>query len=192
MFLAKEQRWQRHVVIAWSLFAGLAMLWDFSWSFVFRQLIAAGQARDWRIVWATYGKVDNRYLEGDHYLVVIECLTGVSSLLCFYVVYQLQRGTRERALVALFATSIIEMYGAIVYFGSEALNHWANVDTASFVNTWLLFVGLNSLWLIFPGWCIAMVAITLVQPADRQRPGMATDAADRALPPLPRPCVPEA
>jgi EXPERA (EXPanded EBP superfamily) len=169
MFLTKNQRWQRRIVIAWSLFAGLAVLWDFSWSFVFRHLEWAGSTHDWRIIWAVYGKVDNRYLRGDHYLVVIEFLTGVSSMLCFYVVYQLRRGTRERALVALFATSIIEMYGAVVYFGSEALNHWSNVDTSSLVNTWVLFVGLNSLWLIFPGWCVYEIAVDASRAAGREQ-----------------------
>ena len=169
MFLTKDQRWQRRVVIAWSLFAGLAVLWDFSWSFVFRRLESPGSTHDWRIIWAVYGKVDNRFLEGDHYLVMIEFLTGLSSLLCFYVVYQLRRGTRERALVALFATSIIEMYGAVVYFGSEALNHWSNVDTSSFVNTWVLFVGLNSLWLIFPGWCVCEIAVDVSRLGRREQ-----------------------
>ncbi|HEX4406405.1 MAG TPA: emopamil-binding family protein [Polyangia bacterium] len=172
MFLTKDHLWQRRIVIGWSLFAGLAVLWDFSWSFVFRQLTNVGNAHDWRIVWVVYGKVDNRFLQGDHYLVVIECLTGVASVLCFYVVYQLCYGRRERALVALFATSLIEMYGTVMYFGSEALNHWSNIDTSSFVDTWLLFAGLNSLWLLFPGWCVYEVAVDLSGPRPREEPAL--------------------
>jgi hypothetical protein len=72
----------------------------------------------------------------------------------FYVVYQLVRGTSDRARLALFAVSIMEVYGALIYFGAEALGGFADLDTTSFARTWVLFVGLNSLWLIFPGWCI--------------------------------------
>ncbi|HEX3855567.1 MAG TPA: emopamil-binding family protein [Polyangiaceae bacterium] len=153
VFLSAGHIWQRRIVIAWSLFAGLAVLWDFSWCFVFRDLNHAS-THDWRLFWAVYGKADERYLRGDRYLVILEFLTGLGSLLNFYVVYELLRGTRERACVALFAVSIMEIYGALIYFGSEALNHFANVDTASFVHTWVMFVGLNSLWLILPSWCI--------------------------------------
>jgi cholestenol delta-isomerase len=167
MFLAKSQVWQRRTVIAWSIFAGLAVLWDFSWCFVFRRMQSAGIDHDWRIVWAVYGKADDRYLHGDRYLLTLEFITGLCSLLNFYVVHQLRRGTRERALVALFAVSIMEIYGALIYFGSEALNHFANVDTASFVHTWLMFVGMNALWLIFPGWCIYEVVAELARGASR-------------------------
>jgi hypothetical protein len=153
-FLSKEQTWQRRIVIAWSLFAGVAVLWDFSWCFVFTQLQASGAGHDWRVIWTTYGDVDDRFLRGDRYLLVIELVTGFGSLLNFYVAHQLLRGTVERARVALFAVSIMELYGVLIYFGSEALNHFADIDTASFVRTWILFVGLNSLWVIFPAWCL--------------------------------------
>jgi cholestenol Delta-isomerase len=165
MFLSDGKVWQRRIVICWSLFAGVAVLWDFSWCFVFRSLQTAGVDHDWRIVWAAYGKVDDRYLQGDRYLIVLEFVTGLGAFLNFDVVYQLRRGTRARALVALFAVSIMEIYGAVIYFGSEWLNHFANVDTASFVHTWLLFAGLNSLWLLFPGWCLYHIIAGYTLPA---------------------------
>jgi thiosulfate reductase cytochrome b subunit len=49
---------------------------------------------------------------------------------------------------------VMEVDGTLLYFGSEMLNGWRNVDTTSFVHTWLMFFGLNALWLLFPGWCI--------------------------------------
>ena len=180
MFLAKGQVWQRRVVIAWSLFAGLAVLWDFSWCFVFRRMQAAGSDQDWRIVWAVYGKADDRYLHGDRYLLTLEFITGLCSLLNFYVVYQLRRGKRTRALVALFAVSIMEIYGAAIYFGSEALNHFANVDTSSFVHTWIMFAGMNSLWVFFPGWCIYQVAVEFA--GARSSTLAAAEPADAASP----------
>jgi hypothetical protein len=38
-----------------------------------------------------------------------------------------------------------------MYLGSELFTGFANVNTASFVDTWLKFFGLNMLWVIFPG-----------------------------------------
>jgi hypothetical protein len=149
-----QPSWQRRLVLAWSLFAGIAVLWDLSWCFVFRQLQSPAAAHDWRIIWTTYGLVDHRFLRGDGYLLIIEILTGFGSLLHFYVAYQLLRGSAERARVPLLVVSIMDMYGALIYFGAEALVHFADIDTTSVVRTWVLFVGLNSLWLIFPGWCL--------------------------------------
>ncbi|MDB4968644.1 MAG: hypothetical protein JWN44_4333 [Myxococcales bacterium] len=153
-FLSADQVWRRRVVIAWSLFAGIAVMWDFSWCFVFNRMQTGGSDGDWRIVWELYGRIDRRFLEGDRYLLVVEIITGLGSLLNFYVVHQLRRGSRVRALIALFSVSIMDVYGTLIYFGSEALNGFQNVDTASFVHTWIVFAGLNSLWLVFPGWCI--------------------------------------
>jgi len=149
-----QLRRQRHIILAWSLFAGIAVLWDLSWCFVFRLLQSPAAAHDWRIIWTTYGLIDHRFLRGDGYLVVIEILTGFGSLLHFYVAYQLLRGRAERARAPLLIVSVMDIYGALIYFGAEALAHFADIDTTSVARTWLLFVGLNSLWLIFPGWCI--------------------------------------
>jgi hypothetical protein len=169
MFLSDDHKWQRRIVIAWSLFAGIAVLWDFSWCFVFRRIQAAGSAHDWRVIWSLYGRVDDRYLKSDRYLVVLEFVTGLCSLLNFYVVYQLSRAGRRRAIVALFAVSIMEAYGATIYFGSEALNRFADVDTSSFVRTWVVFVGVNSLWLLFPGWCLYHIIVDLTGTASFAR-----------------------
>lgn len=162
MFLSRRNVIQRRIVIGWSLFAGLAVLWDLSWCFVFRHLQSPGVDHDWRIVWAAYGRADHRFLSRDPYLVVIELVTGLCSFLNFYVAYQLLRGKRTRAVVALFALSIMELYGTVIYFGSELLNGFADIDTASFVHTWIMFGALNSLWLVFPGWCV--YALAFAQP----------------------------
>jgi hypothetical protein len=154
MFLMPTQVAQRRAVVVWSLFAGLAVLWDLSWCFGVRLLQTPGFEDDWRIVWAAYGSVDSRFLHPDSYLHMSEIVTGLCSILNFYVVHQLLWGKRERALVALFAVSTMELYGTVIYFGSAALDHFASIDTTSFVHAWLMFVGLNALWIVFPGWCI--------------------------------------
>ncbi|MGZ3426008.1 MAG: EXPERA domain-containing protein [Polyangia bacterium] len=137
------------------MFAGLAVLWDFSWCFVFRALQAADVDHGWRRIWALYGRVDSRYLQGDPWLVILEIMTGlIGTTLSFYVVHQLRRGSERRARVALFIVSVTQIYGAVMYWGSELFSHFAHVDPTHPLRTSLLFVGLNSLWVIFPGWCL--------------------------------------
>ena len=154
MFLDDNDHLHRRIVLAWSLFAGIAVMWDLSWCFVFRQLQSPAAEHDWRIVWTTYGHVDHRFLRGDGYLVVIEVLTGFGSLLHFYVVHELLRGSAARARLALLVVSVMDIYGALVYFGSEALVGFADIDMTHAARFWLLFVALNSLWLVFPGFCL--------------------------------------
>ncbi|MCA1663512.1 MAG: emopamil-binding family protein [Myxococcales bacterium] len=167
-----QPSWQRRVVLAWSLFAGIAVMWDLSWCFMFRHLQSPAAAHDWRIIWTTYGLVDHRFLRGDGYLLIVEMLTGFGSLLHFYVAHELLRGSAERARVALVVVSIMDLYGALIYFGAEALVHFVDIDTTSVVRTWVLFVGLNSLWLIFPSWCIYLGARVRGKkaPHDRREP----------------------
>jgi hypothetical protein len=38
-----------------------------------------------------------------------------------------------------------------MYLGSELFTNFANVNTASFVDTWVKFFATNLLWVIFPG-----------------------------------------
>lgn len=169
MFLDDNQRGQRRIVLAWSLFAAIAVMWDLSWCFVFRQLRSPAAAHDWRIIWTTYGNVDHRFVRGDGYLVVIEILTGFGSLLHFYVVHELVRGSAARARLALLVVSIMDVYGALIYFGSEALAGFADIDTRHVVRTALLFFALNSLWLVFPGWCIYSIARVRAKKAPHRR-----------------------
>ena len=183
MFLADDQVRQRRLVLAWSLFAGIAVMWDLSWCFVYRELQSPAAAHDWRIIWTTYGQADRRFLRGDGYLLIVEMLTGFGALLHFYVVHELLRGSAERARLALLVVSVMDAYGALIYFGAEGLAQFADIDTTSFVRTWVLFVGLNSLWLIFPGWCIYLATRVRREKAphrgrERRRQPWAMDPAD--------------
>ncbi|HEX6838798.1 MAG TPA: emopamil-binding family protein [Polyangia bacterium] len=103
-----------------------------------------------------YGSADFRYVHADPFVRMLELLTGtVVAALNLYAAYGPWKRRRvPRAMMALFVASVMEVDGTLLYFGSEMLNGWRNVDTTSFVHTWLMFFGLNALWLVFPGWCI--------------------------------------
>ncbi|MGZ3429501.1 MAG: EXPERA domain-containing protein [Polyangia bacterium] len=148
---------RRRLVIAWSLVSGLIhLLWEGTWSVAAPYLQTPAAQHDWRLLWTLYGAADYRYVHADPFVRILELVTGtlVAALNLGVAYYVWKRRRVAGAMVALLAASIMEVYGTLMYFGSEAINHWANVDTASFVHTWLMFFGLNALWLIFPGWCI--------------------------------------
>lgn len=145
------------MVIVWSLVSGLIhLLWEGTWSVAAPYLQSTAARHDWRLLWTLYGTADFRYVHADPFVRILELVTGtVVAALNLYVAHRLwKRRHVERALLALLVVSVMEVYGTMLYFGSEMLHHWANVDTSSFVHTWIMFFGLNALWFVFPGWCI--------------------------------------
>jgi hypothetical protein len=147
---------RRTVVIAWALFAGLTVLWDFSWCFVSSALRRPDLGGWWRI-WTVYGQIDRRYLQADPWLLSLEIMTGLfCPALNYYFVHQLLRRREQKARVALLVVSVMEVYGTVMYFGSELSSGLAHVDTSR-VLAMIVFFGLNSLWLVFPGCCIYLL-----------------------------------
>lgn len=148
---------QRRVVILWSLVSGtIHAVWEGTWSLVAPLLRSSGAQHGWWLYWTLYGRADARYVHSDPFIRILELVTGtVVAGLNIWVALQFWRRRRQQAAtVALLVVSVMEIYGTIMYFGSELMNRWANVDTSSFVHTWLMFFGLNVLWLLFPGWCL--------------------------------------
>ena len=155
MFPASSR--QRRVVIVWSLLSGIIhTVWEGTWSVAAPWLTAPSARHGWMQYWTLYGLADARYLHADPFVRVLELVTGtvVAALNLACAGSFLRRRSGRGTLIALLIVSVMEVYGTILYFGSEMLNHWRNLDTGSFVHTWLMFFGLNALWLVFPGWCI--------------------------------------
>ena len=123
----------------------------------------------WRL-WAVYGTADARYLHHDPFVLALELCTGlIASTLNLWVSWHVWRRRRVgAALVALLVVSVMEIYGTVLYFGSELFNRFANVDTSSALHTWLMFVGLNALWLTFPGWCLWELCAPLARAASEK------------------------
>ena len=150
-------RISRRLIIVWSFISGLIhLVWEGTWSVAAPYLQAHAAQHDWRLYWTLDGGADFRYVHADPFVRMLELLTGtVVAALNLFAAYGLWKRRRvPRAMMALFIASVMEVDGTLLYFGSELLNGWRNVDTTSFVHTWLMFFGLNALWLVFPGWCI--------------------------------------
>ena len=143
----------RRAVIIWSLVSGVVhFTWELSWCIVSRHLASPAALHGWRRIWSLYGVADRRYLNADSFILILEVVTAtVGGALNFYVVFQARRRRLQQATIALLIVSVMEVYGTLMYLGSEVFTRFANVNTASFVDTWLKFFGMNLLWVIFPG-----------------------------------------
>ncbi|MGZ6496999.1 MAG: EXPERA domain-containing protein [Actinomycetota bacterium] len=164
-FLDSPRR--RAIVISWSLFSGIIhVVWELSWSLA-APLLRGPEARHGaKLFWTLYGLADYRYLHADPFVRALEFVTGtVVGTLNIWVAAMVWRRRRPAAAtMALLIASVMEVYGTILYFGSELFGRFANVDTTSFVHTWVMFFGLNALWLLFPGWCIYEIVSRYVSP----------------------------
>jgi cholestenol delta-isomerase len=143
----------RRAVIIWSLVSGIVhFTWELSWCLVSRHLATPDALHGWRRIWSVYGIADRRYLNADSFILILEWITAtVGGCLNFYVVVQARRRRLRHATVALLIVSVMEVYGTLMYLGSELFTNFANVNTASFVDTWLKFFATNMLWVVFPG-----------------------------------------
>ncbi len=143
----------RRAVIIWSLVSGIVHFsWELGWCLVSRHLATPDAMHGWRRLWTLYGVADRRYLNADSFIEVLEWITAtLGGFLNFYVVVQARRRRLQHATVALLIVSVMEVYGTLMYLGSEWFTSFANVNTASFVDTWVKFFAINLLWVIFPG-----------------------------------------
>jgi len=143
----------RRAVIIWSLVSGgVHFTWALGSCFVSRHLGTSDALHGYRRIWSLYGVADRRYLHADSFIEILEWITAtIGGFLNFYVVVQALRRKLKHATVALLIVSVMEVYGTLMYLGSELFTNFANVNTASFVDTWLKFFGTNLLWVIFPG-----------------------------------------
>jgi hypothetical protein len=143
----------RRAVIIWSLVSGVVhFTWELGWCLMSRHLGTPDALHGWRQIWSLYGVADRRYLDADSFILVLEWITAtLGGFLNFYVVVQARRRRLQHATVALLLVSVMEVYGTLMYLGSEWFNHFANVHTASFVDAWLKFFAVNMLWVVFPG-----------------------------------------
>jgi hypothetical protein len=143
----------RRAVIIWSLVSGIVhFTWELGWCAFSRHLATPDALHGFRRIWTLYGVADRRYLNADSFIEILEWITAtLGGFLNFYVVVQARRRRLQHATVALLIVSVMEVYGTLMYLGSELFTNFANVNTASFVDTWLKFFGVNLFWVVFPG-----------------------------------------
>jgi len=128
------------------------MSWELTWLF-FHDAISASRDAAWAYPWWAYiDGGDLRYAEAPANLVMMEILSvsngllGATGLLLWF-----RSGrTDPRGLLLCMATAVVHIYSTSLYYGSEILEGLPNVDTTSFLDTWIKFGLANLPWLVFP------------------------------------------
>jgi hypothetical protein len=126
--------------------------WELVW-LVFHDAIAGARDAAWAYPWWAYiDGGDLRYAEASPTLLAMEGLSvangcvGAAGLWLW-----LRSGRRDRRGVLLcMATAVVHLYSTCLYFGSEILAGLPNVDTTSFLDSWIKFGLANAPWLVFP------------------------------------------
>jgi hypothetical protein len=156
---AETQSWTRArrveslvlVYLGMSYFTHLS--WELGW-LMLRERIAASPDALWSYPWWAYiDGGDFRYASPSIHLVVMELLSVVHGWVgAIALTVYLRSGRRSGAAVVVFvASGAIHLYSASLYYLTELLDGMRNVDTSSFVATYVKFGLANAPWVVVPG-----------------------------------------
>ena len=126
--------------------------WELTWLF-FHDAIAASRDAAWAYPWWAYiDGGDLRYAEAPANLIMMEILSVTNGLLgaTGLLLWFRSGRTDSRGLLLCMATAVVHIYSTSLYYGSEILEGLPNVDTTSFLDTWIKFGLANLPWLVFP------------------------------------------
>jgi hypothetical protein len=126
--------------------------WELGW-LLLHDTIQASRDAAWAYPWWAYiDGGDLRYAEASSQLLMMEVLSvlnGAVGTLGLYLWHR-SRHSDPRGVLLCMATAVVHLYSASLYFGGEILDGLPNVDTASFLDTWIKFGLANAPWLVFP------------------------------------------
>lgn len=144
------------------LFMVVSYATHLSWELVWLTLhdtIAASRDAAWTYPWWAYiDGGDLRYAEASPTLLMMEVLSVANGCVGTLGLWLWLRSGREdrRGVLLCMATAVVHLYSASLYFGSEILAGLPNVDTTSFLDSWIKFGLANAPWIVFPwfvlGW----------------------------------------
>lgn len=167
---------ERSASLCW-LFMFISYVTHLSWELVWLVLheqIAAARDAAWAYPWWAYiDGGDLRYANASASLLSMEVLSVLNGTIGMTGLWLWRRsGHRDRRAVLLcMATAVVHLYSTSLYFGSEILDGLPNVDTTSFLDSWIKFGLANAPWLVFPGFVLHWGQRTLAAlDADRAAP----------------------
>jgi len=126
--------------------------WELVW-LLFHGSIQAARDSAWAYPWWAYiDGGDMRYAGSDSTLVMMEILSVTNGIIGAFGLARWirSRGTDAKAVMLCMATAVVHLYSTSLYYGSEILDGLPNVDTTSFLATWIKFGLANAPWLVFP------------------------------------------
>jgi hypothetical protein len=126
--------------------------WELIW-LIFHEAIAGARDVAWAYPWWAYiDGGDLRYSQPSSTLLGMEVLSVGNGLVGVAGLYLwLSSGrTDRRGVLLCMATAVVHLYSASLYYLSEIVDGLPNVDTASFLDTWIKFGLANAPWVAFP------------------------------------------
>lgn len=126
--------------------------WELVW-LLFHDAIHAARDAPWAYPWWAYiDGGDMRYAAATPTLITMEMLSitnGAIGAIGLFRWYR-SRGTDPVAVLLFLATAVVHIYSTSLYYGGEILEGLPNVDTSSFLDTWIKFGLANAPWIVFP------------------------------------------
>ncbi len=177
------------------LFISVSVITHLSWELVWlvaHDAIAASRDTAWAYPWWAYiDGGDMRYAEATPTLLTMEILSVSNGMLgaLGLVLWVRSAGRDTRAVLLFMAMAVIHLYSTSLYYGSEILAGLPNVDTSSFLDSWIKFGLANASWLAFPPlvliWCSRLIREREARFNDDEATPVEAHIAAHPSPPLP-------
>ena len=138
------------------LFLGMSYFTHLSWELIWllaHDAIIAAYDSPWAYSWWAYiDGGDARYASANPLIIAMEILSVSNGVAGMYALIRYLRSHRtdQFAVLIMCLTAVLHFYSASLYYLSEILEGMPNVDTTSFVSTWIKFGLANSLWVVTP------------------------------------------
>lgn len=144
--------------------------WELGWCIAHPYLHDVGPDDTWAWFFWAYGIADTRYLFSDPFIVIMEwCTALIGGPMGFYVLWLTYKKRLKLAALWILLVSAMELYGTILYFGTEAVDGFRHVNTSHPIDLWFKFVGMNVIWIVYPIVSI-VVALRYLSPPQSGHP----------------------
>lgn len=141
------------VCLAFMLASYLTHLsWELAW-LLLHEAIANARDELWAYPWWAYiDGGDMRYYQPEHSFVMMEVLSVINGSIGLTGLYLLWKTSFRHLTGTLMCMSTAVTHTVLTwyYYGTEALNGFASVNTSSVIDLWVKFILLNGPWLVFP------------------------------------------
>mmetsp|Transcript_20691 Transcript_20691/g.28575 ORF Transcript_20691/g.28575 Transcript_20691/m.28575 type:complete len:184 (-) Transcript_20691:124-675(-) len=130
----------------------LHLTWELGWLLFMNEIHEGRENILYYSWWAYIDGGDFRYATKDPPLISMEILSVLNG--CFGLVGLIRNKMDSINDGLFFGMAVVHLYSASLYFLSEVVAGFPNVNTKSSFDVWVKFVGANSPWLIFPWFVI--------------------------------------
>jgi hypothetical protein len=150
--------------------------WEPVW-LVFHDAIRDAHDAAWAYPWWAYiDGGDLRFAQPSSTMLTMELLSVTNGLVGATGLYLwLGSGrTDRRGVLLCMATAVVHLYSASLYYLSEIVDGLPNVDTSSFLDSWIKFGLANAPWVVFP-WLVLYWGQRIVLSPSAEHPGAGSE-----------------